>query len=117
MIYVRETNQTGNGHAIEGVYEPGDTVLMIDDLITTGGSIIESGGLLQEAGLKVHDVIVLIDREQGAAERLRHYGYNLVSILRLKTMLTYYYDRNLIDEDWYYRSMAYIEANQAKPEV
>jgi orotate phosphoribosyltransferase/uridine monophosphate synthetase len=114
MIYVRPGGE--KDQRIEGRYEEGQTVLVIDDLITTGGSILETAGILQAHGLKVRDVIVLVDREQGAAERLRRHGYNLVPILRLTVMLNYYYNTGLIDEFWYRRSIEYLQANQASPD-
>jgi orotate phosphoribosyltransferase len=114
MIYVRPGGE--KDHRIEGRYEEGQAVLVIDDLITTGGSILETTGILQAHGLKVRDVIVLVDREQGAAERLRRHGYNLVPILRLTVMLNYYYNTGLIDEFWYRRSIEYLRANQASPD-
>lgn len=114
MIYVRPGGE--KDHRIEGRYEEGQTVLVIDDLITTGGSILETAGVLEGHGLKVRDVIVLVDREQGATERLRRRGYNLVPILRLTVMLNYYYNTGLIDEFWYRRSVEYLRANQASPE-
>lgn len=113
MVYVRR-QPDGDALAIEGSYMPGQTALIIDDLITTGGSVLETREVLTDAGLLVRDAVVLVDREQGAAQRLKHNGINLISILRLKTMLTHYHSNALIGEDWYYRSVAYIEANQAQ---
>ncbi|HEX2172488.1 MAG TPA: phosphoribosyltransferase family protein [Dehalococcoidia bacterium] len=111
LIYPRTSP---GGEILEGRYREGQTVLLIDDLITTGGSILETGSLLKEAGLEVKDAIVLIDREQGAERRLREHGYNLISILRLKTLLNYYRSNGLIDSDQFERSMRYIETHQAK---
>src|SRR5205807_3999441 len=90
LIYAR-IRQEGTGKpGIEGHFLPGDTVLIIDDLITRGSSILETASLLEENGLKVKDVIVLVDREHGAGERLRRHGYNLMSILKLDIMLNHY---------------------------
>lgn len=100
--------------AIEGRYQSGQTVLVIDDLITTGGSILETAAILEDVDLRVKDVVVLIDREQGAGARLAEAGYNLIPILKLKTILTFYYSRNLIDRDWFEKSMAYLETHQAR---
>ena len=85
--------------------------MIIDDLITGGGSVRQTAALLEAAGLVVKDAIVLIDREQGAAESLHRSGYNLISILKLKTMLNYYLETELIEPAWYDRSMNYLEAN------
>jgi orotate phosphoribosyltransferase/uridine monophosphate synthetase len=109
MCYARPASAGGKDHLIEGYYEAGQTALIIDDLITGGGSILQNAHILEEFGVQVQDAVVLIDREQGGAESLRQHGYNLLSILRLKTMLTYYYESDLITPTWYERSMNYLE--------
>lgn len=111
LIYPRTS--TG-GDLLEGRYQEGQTVLLIDDLITTGGSVLETSSLIREAGLEVKDVIVLVDREQGAERRLREHGLNLISILRLKAMLNHYRSQNFVDSDQFEHSIRYIETHQAK---
>lgn len=115
MIYVRQASGSSvsiaNGHGIEGRFTPGQRVLLIDDLITTGGSVLETCQALTDAGLIVKDVVVLIDREQGAHERLRRHGYNLLSIITLHAMLNYYFNTNRIGQGEYEQSMAYLERN------
>ncbi len=56
---------------------PGERVVVIDDLATTGGSKFEAIDKLTAAGLEVQDVVVLIDRQSGAAEALAQAGYRL----------------------------------------
>ena len=109
MCYARPAGSGGKDHVIEGYYEPGQTALIIDDLMTGGGSILQNAHILEEFGIKVRDAVVLIDREQGGVENLRQHGYNVISILRLKTMLTFYYESGLITPTWYERSMNYLE--------
>ena len=89
-------------------------MLIIDDLITRGSSILETAELLEEKGLKVKDVMVLIDREHGAVERLRRQGFNLISILKLDVMLTHYMSRGLISEETYRISAEYLRSKQAE---
>lgn len=116
MIYVRPSDSPSagvmNGHGIEGRFKPGQRVLLIDDLITTGGSILHTRSILEAANLIVKDVVVLIDREQGGGEQLRHHGYNLMHILTLRAMLTYYVNTNRISEDEYERCLAYLEGER-----
>jgi len=114
MIYARPQPEGTGARGIEGRFEPGDTALIIDDLITMGTSILDTAHFLEEHGLQVKDVIVLIDREQGAAERLKRSGYHLMSILRLDVMLNHYMSKGLITEDLYRRCMEYTAANQVK---
>lgn len=113
MCYARPGGASGGkDHLIEGYYEPGQTALVIDDLMTGGGSILQNAHALEEFGIQVKDAIILIDREQGGAENLRQHGYNVMSILRLKPMLTYYYESGLITPTWFDRSMNYLEEKE-----
>jgi orotate phosphoribosyltransferase/uridine monophosphate synthetase len=115
MCYARPAASTaGKDHLIEGYYEPGQTALIIDDLMTGGGSILQNAHALEEFGINVKDAIVLIDREQGGTENLRQHGYNVMSILRLRPMLTYLYEIDLITPTWYERSMEYLEKPKDK---
>jgi orotate phosphoribosyltransferase/uridine monophosphate synthetase len=112
LIYPRQRPEGTGQRGIEGRYWPGARALIIDDLITRGGSIVETAHFLEQYDLVVKDVIVLIDRGQGAAERLHQHGYNLISILKLDVMLNYYMNNDLLSKDEYLRCMDYIQANQ-----
>lgn len=88
MLYPRkEAKAYGTRADIEGEFEPGERAVVIDDLATTGGSKFEAIEKLTEAGLEVEDVVVLVDRQSGAAEALAAGGYRLHSVLRLDEML------------------------------
>ncbi len=112
MIYAR-THPEGTGkRGIEGRFARGDSALIIDDLITRGSSVLETARLLEENGLRVKDVMVLVDREHGATERLRRQGYNLISILKLDVMLNHYMSRGLISEETYQACAEYLRSKQ-----
>lgn len=113
LIYPRLRPEGTGKRGIEGRYWPSARVLIIDDLITRGGSILETAHFLEQHDLVVKDVIVLIDRGQGAAERLHQHGYNLMSILKLDVMLNYYMNKDLISKDDFLRCMDYIQEHQA----
>jgi len=68
--------------------------------------------LLEENGRKVKDIIVLIDREHGAAERLHRHGYNLTSILKLDVMLNHYMSKGLISDETYRTCAEYLQSKQ-----
>lgn len=88
LIYPRkETKAYGRARQIEGEFQEGDRAIVMDDLITTGGSKLAAIEPLEAAGLKVKDVVVLIDREQGGREELKEAGYQLHTILRLREIL------------------------------
>jgi orotate phosphoribosyltransferase/uridine monophosphate synthetase len=116
LVYIHPAKERNGARAfVEGKYERGETVLLVDDLITSGGNVIETAAFLQiEAGLKVKDVVVLLDRQEGAEERLRAHGYNLISILGLETMLNYLMASGRIDEGWFRKSIDYVQSRRAE---
>lgn len=91
MVYTRkEAKSYGTRAEIEGVFEAGERAAVIDDLATTGGSKFEFIDKLLEAGLKVVDVIVMIDRQSGALESLAQSGYRLHAVFTLTELLDYW---------------------------
>ena len=116
MVYVHPAKErNGNRVWVEGRFEPQETVLLIDDLVTSGGGIVETAAFLKaNANLHVRDVLVLLDRQEGAREQLKVHGYNLISILGLEPMLNYLMASGLIEEDNYDRSIEYIQNRRAK---
>lgn len=88
MIYPRkEVKSYGTGKLIEGEFNPGETVLIIDDVITDGASKIEAIAPLKEAGLVVDDVLIVLDREQGGDKILAKAGYKLHSLFKLTEVI------------------------------
>ena len=88
MIYPRkEAKDYGTARQIEGIFNSGETVMVIDDLITTGASKLETIAPLEAAGLKVKDICVLVDREQGGKKELEEKGYSLHSVLTISELL------------------------------
>lgn len=114
MVYVHPAKEhNGNRVWVEGLYKTDEKVLLIDDLVTSGGGIIETAKFLREnAGLHVRDVLVLLDRQEGAREQLRDNGFNLIPILGLETLLNYLMANHLIEEEHYRNSTDYIQARR-----
>lgn len=91
MIYPRkEAKEYGTRLAIEGDFQPGEQVVVIDDLATTGGSKFEAIDKLVEAGLRSRDVVVLVDRQSGASESLAQAGYRLHAVFTISQLLDYW---------------------------
>ena len=91
MIYPRkEAKAYGTKAEIEGEFREGETALVIDDLATTGGSKFEAIDKLTAAGLKVTDVVVLVDRESGAKESLEQAGFHLHAVLTITQLLDHW---------------------------
>jgi uridine monophosphate synthetase len=94
----REAKDYGTKKLIEGKFREGETVVVLDDLITTGGSKLEAIAPLADAGLKVTDVVVLVDRQQGGREELAAHGLALHSVLTLGELLDVLVRRGRISE-------------------
>jgi orotate phosphoribosyltransferase/uridine monophosphate synthetase len=93
---------------VEGRIVPGQSALIVDDLMTGGTSILTTAKQLERVEMRVRNAIVLIDREQGAIERLHEHGLHVTPILRLKTMLNYYQANRMIDEATFHRCLTYL---------
>lgn len=110
MIYPRrEVKQHGTRRAIEGAFKPGETALLVDDLITRGGSKLEAIESLEAADLVVEDVLVLIDREQAGAEDLAARGYRLHAVLRLTELLEALADSERITAEERAKVLTYLK--------
>ena len=100
MIYPRkEVKEYGTKAEIEGEYHVGETVVVIDDLATTGGSKFEAIEKLTGAGLVVKDVAVLVDRQSGARESLEKEGYSLHAVLTISQMLGYWEKADKVEKE------------------
>ena len=109
LIYVHPRARADDRYEeIEGAYFPGQTVLLVDDLITGGSSVVETAETLRSAGLMVHDAIVLIDRQAGGQARLAEAGVTLHPLLTIESLLNYLVARDLITQAQYARALTYI---------
>lgn len=91
FIYPRkEVKSYGTRAEIEGDYAPGERVVVVDDLATTGSSKFEAIEKLQAAGLVIRDIVVLIDRQSGARLSLAQAGFTLHAVLTLSDLLDHW---------------------------
>jgi orotate phosphoribosyltransferase len=100
FLYVRKgVRLHGRQRRIEGILAPGDRVLLIDDLITTGLSLRKAArGLVAEGGV-VTDAVVLLDREEGGKEKLEKSGIKLHALLTMSEIARKLYEIEAIDEE------------------
>jgi len=101
-IYNRkEAKDYGTKKIIEGEFKTGETVAVIDDLITKGDSKLEVVEPFTKEGLVIKDFIVLIDREQGGKESLAEHGFALHAVLTMSDILDTLLGEKLIDQAKY----------------
>ncbi len=109
LIYPRrEVKEYGTKAAIEGEYNAGETVVVLDDLTTTGETKFEAIEKLTGVGLRVRDIVVLIDRGQGAGELLARAGYTLHAVTTLPRLLEIWRATNAITLDQYDTVKAFL---------
>ena len=100
LIYVRsKPKDYGTSKSIEGLTRGGMNVLMIDDVATTGGSVVNAIRSLKEANIMVTDAYVIVNRMEGADEALKELGVELHSITNVMQITEVLYQQKLVDEN------------------
>jgi orotate phosphoribosyltransferase len=75
-LFIRnQKKEYGTSKQLEGVLNAGDTVLIVEDVLTTGGQVIEAAKTLKDAGAKIDRIVAVIDRMEGARENIEAAGY------------------------------------------
>jgi uridine monophosphate synthetase len=99
MIFPRkEVKAHGTRRLVEGHFEPGETAVVVDDILISGNSAMEGATKLQTVGLKVQDIVVFLDHEQGVKGRLNANGYQAHSVLSISEVIKTLYQTGRISE-------------------
>lgn len=85
----KEVKDYGTRQTIEGIYQSGQTALIIEDVMTSGTSILETVQVLRSLGIKVTDALIFIDREQGGIPNMAKYGINVHTVITISEMLKF----------------------------
>lgn len=102
MIFPRkEVKAHGTRRLIEGNFHPGEKVVVIDDILISGKSVMEGAEKLKSAGLKIEDIVVFIDHEGGVKDRLADNGYNAYSVLGISEITDTLYEAGRINQEQY----------------
>jgi uridine monophosphate synthetase len=113
LIYPRrEEKGYGTHRRIEGLFEPGERIVLIDDIVTDGASKFEAIQPLEEAGLVVKDLVILIDREQGGRELLAARGYTLHAILTISQCFDEWERAGVVDAGILSRSRDFLRSTR-----
>ena len=88
FIIVRdEAKEYGTANRIEGAFEPGELVCLLEDVVTTGGALVEAVSALREGGLVVRNAVCVVDREDGGSDALARLGVRLRALFRAEELL------------------------------
>lgn len=101
----------GSGKLIDGVYLPGQTALVFDDVISSSKSKFEAIKILKNCSLEVNDVVVVVDRQQGGGEELLKYDYNLHSIFTIAELALICTKSKILEGSQLRSMIAFLEAN------
>lgn len=100
FLYVRKEVRThGRERRVEGILYPGDKVLLVDDLVTSGGSLLNATDAVVAEGGVVEDALVLIDREEGGREALQDRKITLSCLLTMSEVAQVLHDKEVITRD------------------
>ncbi|MBM4338827.1 MAG: orotate phosphoribosyltransferase [Deltaproteobacteria bacterium] len=115
LIYYRQARKEhGVRKKIEGTLSRNDRVLIVDDLITTGESVIEAAEVVRDQGGVVNELVVLLDREQGGGERLRLSRIEPHALFKISDAMEWLHHVGLIGDKIYATVKEYItEENKA----
>ncbi|MCB1135148.1 MAG: orotate phosphoribosyltransferase [Chlamydiia bacterium] len=112
----KEVKDYGTRRAIEGRIVPNERCLVIEDLVTSGISSLETIQALESEQLIVQDVLVLLDREQGGREHLSDAGYHLHAVFCVSELLEILASQNCITQDVFETVRRYfMETSTSKP--
>lgn len=115
VIRRREAKDYGTKQMIEGVYKAGDVCLVVEDVVTSGGSVLETVKELNNVDLVVKDAVVLLDRGQGGKDRLKENGITLHSVLQMRTVLATLLKYNKIEKALFDSVLSFMDTNRFEP--
>jgi orotate phosphoribosyltransferase len=86
VIVRNQKKDYGTSKLVEGVLEPGETVMIVEDIMTTGGQVLEAVKSLQQAGATIDKIVGVIDRMEGARENIEGAGFTFEALFTVKDL-------------------------------
>lgn len=108
----KEVKEHGTRQTVEGVFQTNQTCLVVEDLFTTGSSALETIVPLEEAGLKVEHVVILIDRQQGGVKNIENKGYFVHPVFTLVDIMDCLCEQNVITKEIAREVDTYLKQHQ-----
>ena len=111
IIKRKEAKSYGTKKLIEGIYEKGQNCLLVEDVITSGKSLVETIDEVENEGIKVSDIVVVLDRQQGGKEKLEAKGYKVHSLFNISEVVEILREVNYIDDEEVARIQDFVNGN------
>ena len=109
LIKRKEAKGYGTKKTIEGEFAPGDEILLLEDVVTSGESLLETISELEKEGLKIAQIITVVDREQGGMERLRMAGYHAEALMSMSSLLSLLHQEGKLEKAQYEAVKDYLQ--------
>jgi orotate phosphoribosyltransferase len=87
LIVRKEAKEYGTANRLEGPFDEGETVCLVEDVVTSGGALLDSVLALRDVGLVVHTAVCVVDREEGGADALARHAVRLRPLFRAAELL------------------------------
>jgi orotate phosphoribosyltransferase len=87
LIVRNKAKEYGTANRLEGVFEPGERVCLVEDVVTSGGAAIEALDALRNAGLECRIAVCVVDRDEGGVDALARRGARLIPLFRAGEVL------------------------------
>jgi orotate phosphoribosyltransferase len=86
VIIRNQKKDYGTSKQLEGTLKPGERILIVEDVLTTGGQVLEAAKTLEAAGAKIDRIVAVIDRMEGARENIESAGYVFDALFTTKDL-------------------------------
>jgi len=98
LVYVRKSRKEhGTGGRVEGVLKRGDKIILVDDVLTTGGTLASAVLALRDEGASVEETVVFVDRMQGGVDELGRLGVKVIKVYDVLSLFSELFEIGLID--------------------
>lgn len=114
IIKRKEAKQYGTKKLIEGIYEKGQNCLLVEDVITSGKSLLETIPEIENEGISVSDIVVVLDREQGGKQLLESKGYRVHTLFTISEVCQMLQEDNKLTDDEVTRIKDFLAGNVVK---
>ncbi len=111
IIKRKEAKAYGTKKLIEGIYKEGQKCLLVEDVITSGKSLLETIPEIEKEGIKVTDIVVVLDREQGGKELLEKQGYRVHTLFGIREVCEMLYQENLLSAEEITQINQFLDGN------